>query len=919
MRSLVNKIADLHAFVQVHDPDVIGLCETWLSQDVDDFSLGLPNYEIFRRDRGSRGGGLLFAIKTKLSPCSKYICDHHEILSVNITNNNITHTLLLAYRPPSTNPQENMSFIGVLNEKIVDNRNVYIFGDFNYPHINWENSTSRFPMENEFLDFCSSNALSQFVIEPTRGDNILDLFLTFDNNEPLETKVINNFSTSDHASIEVLLSNQLNWSPTPKVIKDFSNANWELIHGHLSCINWDDFFPDNNVHNMWAQLKSLLLYLSDLYIPSKIVNPRKSAPWFSNHLKSLSRKKKSLYKKCKRTGASRHVINYRNFCQFYKREIQQTKVRYERNKFLDRTRSKRAFFSYLDSKTKNRANIPNLQSDTGILKSDQDKANAFMNQFSSVYTPDNNQVPSFPQVLPENSLNNINITEQDVFLAMSSLAGKKSCGPDQIYTHFLYNTRAHLTRPFYLLFMASLITAQIPDDWKEAHVVPVYKRNKRPAIPSSYRPISLTSVTCKLLESIVLKKLINYFNAEGITFNCQHGFMSGRSTLTNLLETLNDITNLVNDFNSVDIVYLDVRKAFDSVSHQKIIYKLRKYGIGGSLLAWIQNFLSNRVQRVKVGNAYSSPCTPSSGLAQGSILGPWLFLVILEGLPSVLQSSKIKMYADDAKIYGPVNNLNEKNQLQSDISLANDFLNSWQLFLNPEKCELIHIGNSNHRYQYCVNDSPITDTDICRDLGVITSSQLNSHAYCSQIVKSTAWRIKQLNLVFHYNDVNFRKFLYVTYIRPLLEYNTQIWSPHLVGDINLIENVQRRFTKFLPGLQNLSYIQRLTALNLETLEVRRIIFDLILMFKIVRGLVDINPNDFFQFNESSTRGHCYKIRVQFSRINSRKYFYTNRVVPIWNSLDSDTVCSNTVLTFKKKVRLFDLTQFCRGSIYSAAH
>ena len=395
--------------------------------------------------------------------------------------------------------------------------------------------------------------------------------------------------------------------------------------------------------------------------------------------------------------------------------------------------------------------------------------------------------------------------------------------------------------------------------------------------------------------------------------------MSGRSTLTNLLETLNDITNFVNDLNSVDIVYLDVRKAFDSVSHQKIIYKLSKYGIGGSLLAWIQNFLSNRVQRVKVGNAYSNPCTPTSGLAQGSILGPWLFLVILDGLPSVLQASKIKLYADDAKIYGPVNNLNDKTQLQSDITLANDFLNSWQLFLNPNKCELIHIGSSNFRYQYCVNDTPIADSDICRDLGVITSSQLNSHAYCSQIVRSAAWRIKQLNIVFHCNDVNFRKFLYVTYIRPLLEFNTQIWSPHLVGDINLIENVQRRFTKFLPGFYNFSYLQRLSALNLETLEVRRIIFDLILMYKIVHGLVDINPNDFFQFNNSSTRGHCFKIRVQFSRINARKYFYTNRVVPIWNSLDSETVCSNTVYTFKKKVRQLDLTQYCRGSIFSALH
>ena len=246
---------------------------------------------IFRKDRSTRGGGILLAIKENLCPRLVETCELHEIILVNVTFNNETHTLILVYRPPSTNSNENNSFINYLNQKIEDKKNVYIFGDFNYPHINWANCSSSVTMETDFLNFCTGNALSQFVTEPTRENNILDLFLSFDNLEPMETKVINNFSTSDHAIVEVYLNNCHHINSPAKIVKDFNNANWELIHSHLACINWDSFFYDTNVHHMWLQLKNLLLFLIDTYVPSKRLKPHKSAPWFNNFLRSLSRKK----------------------------------------------------------------------------------------------------------------------------------------------------------------------------------------------------------------------------------------------------------------------------------------------------------------------------------------------------------------------------------------------------------------------------------------------------------------------------------------------------------------------------------------------------------------------------------------------------------------------------------------------------
>ena len=234
-----------------------------------------------------------------------------------------------------------------------------------------------------------------------------------------------------------------------------------------------------------------------------------------------------------------------------------------------------------------------------------------MTQFSSVYSQDDGQLPNFPQVLPENALIDLHVTQMDVLQALSSLSGKHSSGPDDLKADFLYKIRSHLVKPLQMIFNASLCSSDLPADWKTAFVVPCYKRNKKPNCPASYRPISLTNVCCKILEVIILKYLKVYFLESSINFNSQHGFISKRSTLTNLLETLNDLTSFYNEGFPVDLIYLDVSKAFDSVSHEKIIFKLMKYGIGGNLLNWIKNFLTGRTQCVRVGNYISPPATPA--------------------------------------------------------------------------------------------------------------------------------------------------------------------------------------------------------------------------------------------------------------------------------------------------------------------
>ena len=207
----------------------------------------------------------------------------------------------------------------------------------------------------------------------------------------------------------------------------------------------------------------------------------------------------------------------------------------------------------------------------------------------------------------------------------------------------------------------------------------------------------------------------------------------------------------------------------------------------------------------------------------------------------------------------------------------------------------------------------IRSVSSCRDLGVTVSHDLSPREYCKNIVKSTFHKIKLFRLGFSCTDISFAIEMFKTYLRPSLEYNTQIWSPHLISDINMVERVQRKFTKYLPGYWNLSYVQRLNALNLQSLEERRLIFDLVLMFKIVHGAVDIDPNLLFSFNHNPTRGHDKRVCIQYSRTNCRKYFFVNRVADRWNSLDQSIVNSKDHIEFREKITNLDHSPFLRGS------
>ena len=255
-------------------------------------------------------------------------------------------------------------------------------------------------------------------------------------------------------------------------------------------------------------------------------------------------------------------------------------------------------------------------------------------------------------------------------------------------------------KPLKVIFKKSIETGYVPSDWKSGLIVPIYKNNGKPTECSSYRPVCLTSVVCRLLESVILKQLVEYIHMNDLISSDQHGFLAGRSTCTNLISCLNDWTNLCNSCTNFDIIYFDFARAFDTVSHRKLLLKLRKLGIGGSILRWLEVFLTGRVQHVRVGKSLSPPEPVLSGIPQGTILGPLLFLLYIDDLGGVLSESTMKLYAGDSKVYRPSPGVSDCLKLAEDLLRIQEWLDEWQLQLNLSKCTVLNVGHSSIQFPY---------------------------------------------------------------------------------------------------------------------------------------------------------------------------------------------------------------------------
>jgi ribonucleases P/MRP protein subunit RPP40 len=354
----------------------------------------------------------------------------------------------------------------------------------------------------------------------------------------------------------------------------------------------------------------------------------------------------------------------------------------------------------------------------------------------------------------------------------------------------------------------------------------------------------------------------------------------------------------------VDVVYLDFAKAFDTVPHRRLLAKLESYGVRGSLKAWIGQFLEGRRQRVGVEGSYSGWLQVLSGVPQGSVLGPLLFVCYINDMPELI-SSFIQMYADDTKVFRQVAGDKDREMLQADLDRLDGWTQKWQLRFNVDKCKVMHMGKKNEKARYQMqrsgtgNRADLVETQEEKDLGIWMSNTLKPSNHVIRAVNKANQLLGLVRRSFTYMDGELMKQLYTSIVRPHIEYGNVVWHPYLRKDIEMIEAVQHRATRMIPGMSKLPYEERLRLLNLPSMVYRRQRGDAIEVFKYLNGMYKVNGLlPLYESHSMQTRGHCLRLKKVESKSQMRSNFFSFRVVNVWNSLPDYVVTSPTVNSFK---------------------
>ena len=426
-----------------------------------------------------------------------------------------------------------------------------------------------------------------------------------------------------------------------------------------------------------------------------------------------------------------------------------------------------------------------------------------------------------------------------------------------------------------IIFKTSYETGRLPSKWKEANISAIYKKGGKHH-PENYRPISLTSIICKIMESLIKESLLEFLKNTNALSDRQFGFLPGRSTVLQLLNVLDKWTEALDNGAHVDAIYCDFMKAFDTVPHQRLLRVLRFYNTPENLVKWIEDFLTERKHRVPVNGVFSKWHDVISGVPQGSVLGPVLFVAYINALPDETESSDIFLFADDNKLFKNIYNDSDTLLLQRGINKMHSWSTNSLLRFHPDKCYSINIRSKSKQYcyhNYKMNYKDLENKSKIKDLGIIVDENLRfSNHIINKVNKADQIMGVIRRTMVYLNRHNF-SLLYTSLVRPHLKYGNVVWSPFLKSDITLIENVQRRATRHVPDINKLEYQERLEALNLPTLQYRRFRADIIEMFKITHGHFEDNcVKHLFEMKSTNTRGHQYALKITHSNTTTRRLF-----------------------------------------------
>jgi len=419
------------------------------------------------------------------------------------------------------------------------------------------------------------------------------------------------------------------------------------------------------------------------------------------------------------------------------------------------------------------------------------------------------------------------------------------------------------------IFQYSLDKTAIPDDWRLSVIVPVYKSGTL-TDPLNYRPIALTSVLCRQLEHIIASYIREYFDGVSFLADEQHGFRKKRSCESQLITTIHKIAELADSGKSVDGIILDFSKAFDTVCHSKLIAKLTATGLNSIMVGWIGEWLKDRRQAVQVGGSCSSWERVESGVPQGSVLGPLLFLAYINDIVNcVHKPNELRLFADDAFLFGV-----RDPMLQSDLSALHDWSQAWQMNFNAKKCQVLSFGKKLAHHAYHIANEKLEIVTHSRYLGVCIAHDLDWSIQVDRVTNKGARVLGMLRRCLRGANTETKLVLYKTLVRPIIEYASCAWAPYKKKHIVQLEKLQRKSIRWVSAMGRCdSVTQGMLEMSVPSLQQRRARKDTAVLDQIESGKIDISPQHFVPRNTK------YNTRRGLVHISSNSATFNNTFFP----------------------------------------
>lgn len=840
--------------------DVILISETWLCDSINSSEYFPSSYNIIRCDRRfdavgrATGGGVLLGLHNSilydvldtshLGACAPLI----DLVLCKCVFGSQVLLIGVIYIPPDLHRDVLESFLDALQMILLD-RPILLVGDFNSPEFCDHATVMPSSSSLNLTEFCNSLDLKQINWVRNEHGRILDLVLS---NLSSRTEILhdeNPFVPEDSYHPALSITTNLMYNRLPQFMSgrvpryNYNKVNYDILINILSGTDWSVLDAHTDVDRALSFFYSRLYSALDLSVPKYTPSSSSYPPWFTKVIKENLKMKDYYRRKWKLTNNQIYLDQFKRLRFLSKRQISDAYRVYVHHAETTLTNNPKRIWSFVHSK-QGTTRIPGRMTHNGVwMDAPKDIVDAFASTFASLYNSSNiSDLPQLFSHFPSFSLQPV--TEEFLIEIMARFSTNSTAGDDSIPSFLIKNLRTYLAKPLCTIINLSIKSSIFPNQWKRTRIIPVFKKDDKSSI-SNYRPISILSNFSKILEQVMYSYI--YFNTSPLISTLQHGFISGRSVLTNLATFTQHISEVIDGRGQVDVVYMDFSRAFDRIDHSLLLHKLAYYGFTPPLLNLIKSYISNRSNYVFYNGYKSYDFYPTSGVPQGSNLGPVLFNLFINDLYSLLTCQALA-YADDLKIFTTVANDDDSARLQRNIDAVIVWSETNNLTLNIDKCYCMTFTRKSVPclVGYSMDRRELQRVQTIRDLGVLldTSLSFNPHivSICSAASRMLGFVIRISRF---FTSACLLRSLYFALVVSKLEFASIIWYPYYISQQLPIDRIQRRFLRFLTFKTTgtypdwtVSYDRLLEMHQLQSLTARRVIHSARFLFKLVNGRVD---------------------------------------------------------------------------------